>query len=61
MVDIRDDAQLCEIINHALNDGKILELRNLPRKDVPMNVCVVELGRKVLTRRRDGAADETIS
>ena len=52
---------MCEIINHAMNDGKILELRNLPRKGVPMNVCVVELGRKVLTRRRDGAADETIS
>lgn len=61
MIDIRDDAQLCEIINHALNDGKILELRNLPRKGVPMNVCVVELGRKVLTRRRDCAAEETIS
>ena len=51
MINITRDEKLIRLINIALSEGKILELRNLPRKDVPMNVCVVEIGRKVLTER----------
>lgn len=58
MVDIREDESLCELINRALSEGKILELRNLPRNGVPMNVCVVEIGRKVMTRPKEDAAQK---
>lgn len=58
MVDIRKDEPLCELINKALDDGKILEIRNLPRNGVPMNVCVVEIGRKVMTRRKEETAQK---
>ena len=54
MVDITRDEKLIRLINRSLSEGKILELRNLPRKDVPLNVCVVEIGRKVLTERKTG-------
>ena len=58
MVDIRSDGQLCALINNALEEGKILEIRNLPRKGVAMNVCVVEIGRHVLTKKRDSDDSE---
>lgn len=53
MVDIRQDEEVIKLINNGLSEGKILELRNLPRKGVPVNVCVVEIGRRVLTKKRD--------
>lgn len=55
MVDIRQDEEVIRLINNGLSEGKILEIRNLPRKGVPVNVCVVEIGRHVLTKKRDDA------
>ena len=52
--DITQDDKLIRLINRSLAEGKIVELRNLPRKGVPINVCVVEIGRKVLTERKTG-------
>lgn len=52
--DITQDDKLIRLINRSLAEGKIIELRNLPRKGVPINVCVVEIGRKVLTERKTG-------
>ena len=53
-MDITRDKELIRLINKSLAEGKIIELRNLPRKGVPLNVCVVEIGRKVLTERKPG-------
>ena len=60
MVDIRQDEQIIRLINNGLSEGKILELRNLPRKGVPVNVCVVEIGRKVITKKKEDNGNNDI-
>ena len=52
MIDITSDKTIVNIINKALNDGKMLEITNLPRKDVPVNIRVVAIDRKALTEKK---------
>lgn len=54
MIDIRDHPEVIEIINNALTDGKILEVKNESwQKKVQTqepNIVIVEINRIVRTK-----------
>lgn len=52
LIDITAYKDIIDIINNALTEGKMLEITNLPRKDVPVNIRVVAIDRKALTEKK---------
>lgn len=53
MINIQDKPELLEIINNALSDGKIIELKNESRKKDKENIVIVEINRIVRTKKPD--------
>ena len=51
LIDIRKLPDLIDIINLALTDGKIIELKNESRKADHPNIVAVEINRVVRTRK----------
>lgn len=51
MIRIQDRPDLLEIINTALSDGKIIELKNESRKKDVENIVIVEINRIVRTKK----------
>jgi len=51
MIDIKEMPHIIEIINAALNMGKVVEIKNESRKLDTPNIVVVETSRKVLTNK----------
>ena len=53
MIKIQDRPELIEIINNALSDGKIIEIKNESRKKDKENIVIVEINRIVRTKKAD--------
>lgn len=53
MIKIEDKPELIEIINNALSDGKIIEIKNESRKKDKENIVIVEINRIVRTKKSD--------
>lgn len=53
MINIQDNPELLEIINNALSDGKIIELKNESWKKDKENIVIVEINRIVRTKKPD--------
>lgn len=50
MIDIRNYPEVINIINAALNDKRVIEVKNETRRAEDVNIVVVALGREVLTK-----------
>ena len=50
MIDIRNYPEVVDIINAALNDKRVIEVKNETRSANEVNIVVVALGREVLTK-----------
>ena len=50
MIDIRQHPDVIDIINAALNERRVIEVKNEARKEGVVNIVVVGLGREVLTK-----------
>ena len=50
MIDIRNHPDVIDIINKALNERRVIEVKNEARRDGAVNIVVVSLGREVLTK-----------
>ena len=50
VIDIRNYPEVINIINAALNDKRVIEVKNETRRDNDVNIVVVALGREVLTK-----------
>lgn len=53
MIDIRDYPEVVDIINTALNEKRVIEVKNEARKEGVVNIVVVGLGREVLTKPKN--------
>lgn len=51
-IDIREMPEIIEIVNKALNESKIIEIKNESSSKNKVNIVVVQIDRKVLTRKR---------
>lgn len=48
MIDIKEHSDVIEKINNAINNGKIVEVKNERKKDKPENITVVEIKRALI-------------
>lgn len=48
-IDIRKHPEIIEIINNALNQGEIIEVKNEARSSKRENIVVVRITRKLIT------------
>lgn len=48
MIDISKDKDMIDKINQALNDGKIIEIKNERKKDKPVNITLVKIKRNLI-------------
>lgn len=51
-IDIREMPEVIEILNRALNENKIIEIKNESCVKDRVNIVIVQIERKVLTRRK---------
>ena len=56
MIDIRNYPEVVDIINAALNDKRVIEVKNETRSANEVNIVVVALGREVLTKPKKKTA-----
>lgn len=50
-IDVRNMPEVIEILNRALNEGKIVEIKNESCVKTRVNIVIVQIDRKVLTRK----------
>lgn len=53
LIDIRNYPEVVDIINTALNEKRVIEVKNEARKEGVVNIVVVGLGREVLTKPKN--------
>lgn len=51
-IDIRTMPEIIQLLNKALNDNKIIEIKNESSTRQKVNIVVVQIDRKVLTRKK---------
>ena len=51
-IDIREMPEIIQLLNKALNEGKIIEIKNESSTKTKVNIVVVQIDRIVLTRKR---------
>ena len=51
-IDIRDMPDIVDLLNRALNEGKIIEIKNESCNKDKVNIVIVQIDRKVLTRKK---------
>ena len=57
MIDIRNYPEVINIINAALNDKRVIEVKNETRREGDVNIVVVALGREMLTKPKKTNSD----